>query len=147
MRRNKKEQEKVEIPISPMIDCVFLLLIYFLVSSTMLKQEGSLSFQLPGTITQSSPLEIPDEQIIEIKSNGQIVVNEFQYDSPASTSFPELKNLLTQFKQTCDSNQVASTITIAPEDSSHFDSIVKVMDACSSANITSIHFSLQDETL
>ena len=49
----KRAEEKGGVPIAPMIDVVFLLLIYFMVASTMEQQEADLSFQLPGTVEQS----------------------------------------------------------------------------------------------
>ncbi|MEC8614705.1 MAG: biopolymer transporter ExbD, partial [Verrucomicrobiota bacterium] len=78
MRRlRKKPQDKPEIPIAPLIDAVFLLLIYFMVTSSLEKQEADISFELPGTVEQEEPVELPDEQIIEIRPDGQIVVNEY----------------------------------------------------------------------
>ena len=66
-RFRKRSVDKVGVPIAPMIDVVFLLLIYFMVSSTLERQEADLSFQLPGTVEQETPLDLPDEQIIEIR--------------------------------------------------------------------------------
>ena len=58
MRRlRKKPQDKPEIPIAPLIDAVFLLLIYFMVTSSLEKQEADISFELPGTVEQEEPLE------------------------------------------------------------------------------------------
>ena len=69
MRRlKKKPQSKPQIPIAPLIDAVFLLLIYFMVTSSLEKQEADISFELPGTVEQEEPLELPDEQVIEILS-------------------------------------------------------------------------------
>ena len=55
-----------------------------MVTSSIEKQEADISFELPGTVEQEEPLELPDEQVIEIRENGQIVVNEYNYDSPQS---------------------------------------------------------------
>ena len=44
-------------PIAPMIDVVFLLLIYFMVSATLQRQEADISFGLPGTVEQADPLD------------------------------------------------------------------------------------------
>ena len=77
-----KPAPKPQMQIAPMIDCVFLMLIYFMVSATLQRQEADISFQLPGVVEQSEPLDMPDEQIIEIRSYGQVVVNEYSYDSP-----------------------------------------------------------------
>jgi len=127
-----------------MIDCVFLLLIYFMVSATLEKQEADLSFELPGTVEQSEPVEMPDEQVIEIREDGQVVVNEFTYDSPASSQFLELAAMLTRFKEASTANKVEAVVTISPADLALHDSIIKVMDAVAIAEIDSVNFALSE---
>lgn len=131
--------------IAPMIDCVFLLLIYFMVSSTIDKQEADLSFQLPGVVEQTESLNMPDEQIIEIRADGQVIVNEFPYDSPGARRFTELATLLKRFKQASDSNKVDAIVTIAPDEAVQHQTIVRVMDACGAAGIKAVNFSLGDD--
>lgn len=145
-RMRKKSEEKIGISITPMIDCVFLLLMYFMVSSTLGKQEADLSFQLPGTVEQSEPLEMPDEQIIEIDPQGQVIVNDYRYDRPDSPRFVELASMLSRFREACDANKVEARITIAPSDQTPHQSIVKVMDACAFGRIKSVHFALGEES-
>ena len=145
IRRKKKPEPKPSIPIAPMIDVVFLLLLYYLVTSTLEKQEADISFQLPGVVEQSDPLEMPDEQIVEIDDEGQVVVNEYAYDSPDASRFLELTAMLTRFKQASDANKVDALVTLAPSDGTSHQVIVRVMDACSKAEIKGINFSVVDE--
>ena len=141
----KQSGDKVDVPIAPMIDVVFLLLIYFMVSSTLERQEADLSFQLPGTVEQETPLDIPDEQIIEIRENGQVVVNEYPYDSPDATRLDELATMLTRFREASAANKVEAIVTIAPENTVPHAQIIKVMDACSFAEIEGVNFALGDD--
>ncbi len=145
IRRRKKPEPNPSIPIAPMIDVVFLLLLYYLVTSTLEKQEADISFQLPGVVEQSDPLEMPDEQIVEIDNEGQVVVNEYAYDSPDASRFLELTAMLTRFKQASDANKVEALVTLAPSDGTSHQIIVRVMDACSKAGIKGINFSVTDE--
>ena len=41
---------KLELQIAPLIDVVFLLLIYFMVTAALIKKEGDISFMLPANI-------------------------------------------------------------------------------------------------
>ncbi|MGB1127669.1 MAG: ExbD/TolR family protein [Opitutales bacterium] len=140
----KRPEEKTSIPIAPMIDVVFLLLIYFMVSSTLERQEADLSFQLPGSVEQEEPLDIPDEQIIEIREGGQVVVNDYPYDSPEASRLNELAAMLTRFREACSANKVEAIVTLSPEESVEHAWIVKVMDACSAAGIEAVNFALGD---
>jgi biopolymer transport protein ExbD len=141
----KKTEEKISIPIAPMIDVVFLLLIYFMVSSTLEQQEADLSFQLPGSVEQEAPLDLPDEQIIEIREDGQVVVNEYPYDGPELDRFDELAAMLMRFREASAANQVEAIVTISPAEAVPHGQIVKVMDACSLAGIEAVNFALGEE--
>ena len=145
MRRlKKKPQSKPQIPIAPLIDAVFLLLIYFMVTSSLEKQEADISFELPGTVEQEEPLELPDEQVIEIHENGQIVVNEYSYDSPQSNRLIELQAMLTRLQESSLANKTVTQVTIAPGPKTRHSRIIKVMDAVAAAGITGVNFSLED---
>lgn len=145
VRLKPREDLKPQMQIAPMIDCVFLLLIYFMVTSTLEKQEADLSFQLPGVVEQTEALDMPDEQIIEIRGDGQVIVNEFPYDTPASRRFVELTTMLKRFKEASDSNKVEAVVTIAPEEAVQHQTIVRVMDAVGAAGIKAVNFSLGDD--
>jgi biopolymer transport protein ExbD len=145
VRLKPREEVKPQMQIAPMIDCVFLLLIYFMVSSTLDKQEADLSFQLPGVVEQTESLDMPDEQIIEIRADGQVIVNEFPYDTPGSRRFTELSAMLKRFKQASDSNKVEAVVTIAPDEAVQHQAIVRVMDAVGAAGIKAVNFSLGEE--
>ncbi|MDG1242031.1 MAG: biopolymer transporter ExbD [Opitutae bacterium] len=142
----KRADEMGGVPIAPMIDVVFLLLIYFMVASTLEQQEADLSFQLPGTVEQTEPLDLPDEQIIEIRSDGQVLVNDYSYDAPELSQLNELANMLSRFREASSANKVEAIVTISPADVVPHAQIVKVMDACSRAGIQAVNFALGDDT-
>jgi len=142
----KKAEEKIGVPIAPMIDVVFLLLIYFMVASTLEQQEADLSFQLPGSVEQDEPLDLPDEQIIAIREDGQVMVNDYPYDSPELECYQELAAMLTRFREASTANKVEAIVTISPAESVSHAQIVKVMDACSLAGIEAVNFALGDDS-
>ena len=146
MRRlRKKPQDKPEIPIAPLIDAVFLLLIYFMVTSSLEKQEADISFELPGTVEQEEPLELPDEQIIEIREDGQIVVNEYNYDAPGAKHLIQLQAMLTRLQEASVANKTTTQVTIAPDQKTKHSIIIRVMDAVSAAGITGVNFAIELE--
>lgn len=144
MRRlRKKPQDKPEIPIAPLIDAVFLLLIYFMVTSSLEKQEADISFELPGTVEQEEPIELPDEQIIEIREDGQIVVNEYNYDAPGAKRLIQLQAMLTRLQEASVANKTTTQVTIAPDQKTKHSIIIRVMDAVSAAGITGVNFAIE----
>ena len=75
MRKEKKETGKISFPISSMIDCTFLLLIYFMSACSLNKTEGDLGFSLPGEGRETEAVVMPDEQVLEIDGEGAIAIN------------------------------------------------------------------------
>jgi biopolymer transport protein ExbD len=144
-RLKTRTHPRPSMPIAPMIDCVFLMLIYFMVTSSLERQEADIAFSLPGLVEQSDPLELPDEQIIELSADGQVVVNEYRYDYPEAPRFAELAAMLHRFREACEANKVECVVTIAPDDATPHRMIVKVMDAIARAGIDHANFALAEE--
>ena len=145
MKLKKQEEPDASVDMTPMIDCVFLLLVFFMVSTTFNKQEADISFALPGTAEQSDSVEIPDEQIVQITENGNVFLNDLEYDAPTDPDMPELIKTLELFRQTAEANKVPAMITIAPEDDVKQQRVVDVLNACTAAKIANVTFAVGGE--
>lgn len=145
IRLKQRPQPAPTFQIAPMIDVVFLLLIYFMVGTTLQKQEADIRFTLPGVAETSEAIDFPDEQVIEIRSDGAVVVNDYAYDSPAAQRLTQLAGMLTRFRQASEASRSTVAVTIAPDPSTPHQRIVRVMDACAAAGITQVNFALGDE--
>ncbi|NLB66549.1 MAG: biopolymer transporter ExbD [Lentisphaerae bacterium] len=145
MKLKRQDDPKAEVAMTPLIDCVFLLLVFFMVSTTFNKQEADISFALPGTAEQSDSVEIPDEQIIQITAGGNVFLNDLEYDRPNDPDMPELVKTLILFRQTAEANKVPAMITIAPEDDVKHQRVVDVLNACTAAKIVNVTFAVDDE--
>jgi biopolymer transport protein ExbD len=140
MQIRRKDVQTVEMQMGPMIDMVFLLLVFFMVSAKPIKQESDINIGLPGTVAQEEALDIPDEQRIQIQPNGQILLNDQPMDSPQSAEVPTLLGTLKRFKESADSNKTEALITIDADDAANHQRIVQVLNACAQAKITGVTF-------
>jgi biopolymer transport protein ExbD len=140
MQIKRKDAQTVEMQMGPMIDMVFLLLVFFMVTAKPIKQESDIDIGLPGTVAQEETVDIPDEQRIIIRADGQVVLNEQPMDSPTSAELPALFATLKRFKESADANKSEALITIAPEDGSKHQRIVSVLNVCARAKITAVTF-------
>lgn len=62
-----------EIDLSPMVDIAFLLLIFFLVTSTLDPKEADLGFKMIPDVSQSPQTPfIPEEIAVEVKADGSV---------------------------------------------------------------------------
>ncbi len=110
--------EKSGLQIAPLIDVVFLLLIYFMVSSRLKKPEADLSLALPGGMQSSSEIQMFDEQIIEVLSDGKIIFNSRIFFKKNKEDLEELKYILKRYNDSSLFSKLKPMITIAAEDNS-----------------------------
>ena len=82
--RETNVEEEAPISLMPLIDMVFLLLIFFLIATTFAQEEHDRSIQLPGT-AEPQPLSAPPQQlIINIRADGEMVVGPKSFRDEAS---------------------------------------------------------------
>ncbi len=132
--------EKVGLQIAPLIDCVFLLLIYFMVSSSLKRSEADLGLSLPGQVKQTEVLSMPDEQVIEIRPDGVIMFNDQQYSDPTKADLADLEQTLLRYREASWLVEVQPVITIAADKDSLHGRVVDVLNACAGAGIKNVTF-------
>jgi biopolymer transport protein ExbD len=76
--------------IAPMIDVVFVILVFFMSLTATVKIEAELNTKLPGSTPTSERVEFPDEQTITIEAGGQVLLNDAPLDGPTMRRCPRL---------------------------------------------------------
>lgn len=132
--------EKTDLQIAPLIDVVFLLLIYFMVSARLKRPEADLALALPGAVAQSTELQMPDEQIIEVMADGTIMLNNKAYTAQDKSDLVGLEYTLLRYQQASDAAKTKAVITIAADDNSVHERVVDVLNACAGAGIKNVTF-------
>lgn len=123
---------------TPMIDMVFLLLVFFMVSAKPVQPERDIPMGLPGQVAQEEIVDLPDEARVIIEPTGQVVLNEQNLDEPASTSLPELRAVLTRFRLSAENAKTEALVTLAPHDTVPHQRLVDVLNACAEAGIRGV---------
>ena len=80
MRFSRLENDDVSISLTPLVDVVFLLLIFFMVSTTF-SSESQLRLQLPSSDRTSEALPNKKQLIIDITEFGQYGIRRHSVDS------------------------------------------------------------------
>jgi biopolymer transport protein ExbD len=123
-----------------MIDMVFLLLVFFMVTARPVKQESDIGLGLPGTVEAEEAVELPDEQRIRIEDDGRIVLNDSTFGEPGDEKLDALVATLKRFKEAADANKSEALITLDAADGTNHQRIVDVLNACARADITGVTF-------
>jgi len=145
MRIQRRDLQIVEMQMGPMIDMVFLLLVFFMVTARPVKPESDVGLSLPGTAEQDSTLDIPDEQRIGIEAGGRVVLNELAVGEPSDRDLPRLVATLIRFREASEANKARPMVTIDADDAAPHQRIVDVLNACARAEITGVTFAMEGE--
>lgn len=162
MARHKKivteEQGDPEMNISSMIDCCFLLLIYFLVA-TSLVSEKKLDVSIPGNAASGGTPPPLEPGRIMVKGDGSVLWNGdmpvgVPYDpsaKPGTNSYHEQRNMETlveNLKQLHDQAQAADTtpiVMVTGDPTAPHQRVVDVMAALAEADIHTVGLNTASE--
>ncbi|MGC6566136.1 MAG: ExbD/TolR family protein [Akkermansiaceae bacterium] len=72
MQINYEDEDKAEVSMSPLIDCVFLLLIFFLVATMSKKVNKDVDIRLPESKSAIKRLATDDQVVIGVDESGNI---------------------------------------------------------------------------
>jgi len=141
MRVEVPTTDDPELDVAPLIDMVFLLLVYFMVTASLVRSEGDLGIRLPGMLQQATTVDMPDEQVIELTEAGRVFLNGRQFDGPESAELPELCATLTRYVAAAGASKNNAMITITAHDETKQQRVIDVMNACAAAGIKNVTFS------
>lgn len=131
------EDGDVGFQIAPMVDVVFVLLLFFMASAGSQVIEKELNINLPsGRADSSGPPTTPI--IIDIFPDGKIQMNNKVYDTPTSKDLPELKAWL---KETIDKFGGKDPVILRPDPKTKHERVMDVLNAASAAGVTKLSFS------
>ncbi len=111
---------------TPLIDIVFLLLIFFLVSTRFADEDNELDLQLP-TAAEAQPLTaVPDELYINIDEQGHFFLGNRQVD------VDELKR---QLEQAAVNNPVTQSAVVRADRRCDWQHVALAFDICQRAGV------------
>src|ERR1051325_6657325 len=88
--------------IAPMIDVVFVIMLFFMVMAGAVKVERELNCQLPGTVETAKEVPFADEQVVQITARGEVLLNEEPVAAPGDKTMTNLRAILARVKANCE---------------------------------------------
>jgi biopolymer transport protein ExbD len=117
---------------APMIDIMFLLLIFFMVAAVYAQWEKKIGIDVPTAQSFDDNPRIPGEIIINIEDDGVIYVNNTQM------SIARLENLLANVAQ----DYRDQPIIIRADGTTDHQDVMAVLDVCRTAGIWNVAFAV-----
>ncbi len=127
----------VEPNLTPMIDVVFLLIIFFLVSSHLAQRETRLELPLPTAVTGMEDSDSPSPRLtINVLSDGQTLLG------TQKVSTEELQKILLQ-KQTDLGNRLQ--VRLRGDRSTDFGQVEPLLVICAESGINDVRLAVYDQ--
>ena len=134
-----------DLDISSLIDICFLLLIYFLVSMTIVPREQDLGMSLPGEQPAGTPQPPIPPMVIRIDGQGDIYtgngLSERKLDTYAySRDLPLLSSQLVLYKDAARSARNEAKVMLRVDQSARQQRVIDVLNALAAVGISSVAF-------
>jgi len=123
--RSRRKKEDTEINMTPMLDVVFIMLIFFIVTASFVKEAG-IDVNRPGASTAT--VKERGNILVAITHNGQIWIDRRQVDIRAVRANIERMH----------AENPQGTVVIQADENSKNGLLVKVMDAAREAGVEEV---------
>lgn len=136
---NFRKQHSIEptpMQLAPLVDVLFLLVIFFAVTSHYAKHEQVLDISVPAADEKEDKedrFRNVGEIIVNIKTDGEIIVNGVQLTE--EELLVKLKNITSTYKD--------QAVIIRGDQVANFQYVINVLNACQKAGIYNIAFATQ----
>ena len=135
MKIRRSREDKLEIGMSSLIDCVFLLLIFFLVTTIAKKENRDIDIELP---VSTSSLDVPpdnDTMVIGVNKEKMLFYN----GRPVTIS--ELHQILLELSEESQDRR----IRVDCDKAVAFSRVVEILDLCSFRGLRNVAVRTYDE--
>jgi biopolymer transport protein ExbD len=124
MRVKKPDEEPFEIMLIPMIDCMLVIIIFFLVATTLRSHERELPVDLPKANAALHVVQQPDIIVIGVDKAGVAYLNDNGYMTPMDTT-----RLQQRIREAAAANPDRQVRVDADRDT-RFEDVIRVIDLC-----------------
>lgn len=132
---SKYQKERPVIQLAPLIDIVFLTLVFFMSLSIFSEQEAELDITVPHSTESKETARSAGQIIVNINKSGEMIVNQKEFNDAQLEEM--LKKVSVLFP-----NQ---PVIIRADENAYHKYTVKVLDICARANIWNIAFSVDNK--
>ena len=139
MRVRKPEDEPFEIMLIPMIDCMLVIIIFFLVATTLKNKQQELPLQLPDARAALTVVQPPDVFVIGVDKTGNIFLGNDNLMEPVDNE--RLHRELRQLAQ----NSPERKVRIDADRNVRFEEVLRVVDQCTFEGLRNVGLHTRSE--
>ena len=132
------EDGDIGFQIAPMVDVVFVLMLFFMACAGSQVNEKELNIALPSGQPATSKNNVKTPIMIDISAEGQVSMNNEVYGAPTDRNLQRLREWL---KATIEQFGGEDPVIIRPQPETRHERIVDVLNAAAFAQVKNLTFS------
>ncbi len=132
-RRGTRQDEAADVNVTPLLDIVFIMLIFFIVTATFLREEG-IDVRTPEDTPEEPETQPPPALLLSVQEDGLVRVNNVRVIDPLSVT-PVVEEFIAR------EPQGVVLVNAAPEAEAGVS--VTVMDQAYAGNAAAVSIALQ----
>jgi len=138
LRRRRRSEPEIEVDLSPLIDCVFLLLIFFLVTTMLKKLEKQIPVVLPDYTVALAPVAESEVIVYAITEDKGILRANKGKRSIEGLSYRRIQSFETDLKELAAENGTDVEIRIDTEREVPVQTVVDTLDTLASVGFEKV---------
>ena len=142
MRLKQDKELENSIQLGPMIDCMMILLMYFIIAGRIDVEEKYLGLMIPGGVTAVKPEAMIMEIVVSINEAGQVFCNNQPLGNPDDTDLAMVRSKLDQALKLFGDKQ---PVVIHPQPRVRQQRIADVLSACAAAGVKNLSFNANQQ--
>lgn len=132
-RRRLPTDDEADVPMSPLIDCVFLLLIFFLVTTMLKRKESLIPIKLPDQTSAVAEKAEDETLILGLTTDGQVLKALDKRGRDGELQYAVVEDLAAHLKSLIDNEGPAvlqRPLRIDADRETPFQTAINTLDIC-----------------
>ena len=128
-RRSWYESDEIDVEMTPLIDCVFLLLIFFLVTTMLKKLEKQIPVVLPDPTLSLAPVAKTETVILGVDEQGHFA-RESGRDHEGNLRYTRVEDLAGYLKTVAQEHGAQTPLRLDAHRNTPFQKVIDALDIC-----------------
>lgn len=145
--RFESEPINLGFQIAPVIDVVFVIMLFYMVRAAQVKEEHRVTLTLPHVMEHGAPTDVRqvEELLLTVDEEGAVSLNDEEVGAADDTRLESLATLLGDIRKGAGENGLQVLVTLQTEETTPYQRVMDVMNALTKAKISNLTFTVGED--
>lgn len=138
MKLHISHEDPDDIDMTPMIDVIFLLVLFFMIASSFSEGAHAYTVDVPAA-SRAEVIPLEQARVLTLAADGTVAPKGGDA-TEAYRDLGELTRALTEYRQTCERQGIAPVVALEADRLATYERVMQVWNAVKSADIHAVSF-------